>query len=96
MSGEHGEGGSFVSQMCVDTGKLLLLLLWWRWQRWCCWSAAAERHRLAGGRVGRAEGGGGRGRKRFDLDAGKMVFVSLLSCSYKVLRELKANKINWY
>lgn len=32
----------------------------------------------------------------FDLDAGEMVFVFLLSCSYKVLGELKANKINWY
>lgn len=51
----------------------------------------------------RAVAGGDEGRKKegstgewFDLDAGKTVFVFLLSRSYKVLGELKANKINWY
>lgn len=35
LSREHGEGGSFVWQMHVDT--VMLLLLCWRWWWWWWW-----------------------------------------------------------
>lgn len=57
-------------------------------------SAAAEQPllaaKLAGGCEVRCTG------EWVDLDVAKMAFTFLQSCSYKVLRELEAHKINSY
>lgn len=85
MSAEHGEGGSFVGQIHVDT-----LMLWWWWWR------VAEQHlvaaNLVGGHVGRCFRARGCGSETLVLAWDELTVGEREATSYPHTERAKSDK----